>query len=126
MTWPDVLRWAAVVGWATLMGLTVATLVAYFRAQALERRMGILRAAGLLPSHVVSLGLILAGFATEAVLVNVSRLGEPIGPVNIINPVLFGVACHGMWLVARFEHRRWVNLRRQVRPTLPSDQRKGG
>ena len=116
---PDTLRVLAVLAYAALITLTIMTMVFYFRAQAREKQQGVLRAGGLLPSHVVSLGLMLVFFATEAVAHNIARFGSSWGPYTLLNPVLFTIAAHGMWTVTRFEWRRYRTL--TPRPRLPCD-----
>ena len=102
----DLLRAAAFVLYFAILGQTVAIVVGYLRWRRHEAANGI-KHGGLLPNHVIILGVSLIGVDSEAVWQNFVRIGEPLTGYAILNPVLFVVTNFGLYLVMRYEWRRF-------------------
>lgn len=104
--WADIFRIVAFVLYFLILGQTLAIVVAYFRAREHIRKTDPRPHGGLLPNHVILLGVSLIGADTEAVIQNYQRIGGHFTTYGFVNPVLFLVTNYGLYLVMRFEWRR--------------------
>ncbi len=102
----DWLRVVAFVLYFVILGQTVAIIVGYLRARRYAAAKGI-KHGGLLPNHVVLLGVALLGADTQAIWQNYIRIGGPLSAYSLVNPVLFLVTNFGLYLVMRYEWRRF-------------------
>lgn len=78
----------------------------YSRVIRLERKINT-PLAGLLPTHVVLLGIALMGFITEAVGVNAGHVGPHPAYFTYGNPPLLALTVYALHLVMEFEYRRY-------------------
>ncbi len=118
----DYLRVLTVELFVFLVAQTGATVWYYLKARRNERRSGDVLRPGVLPSHVVDVGLVFLAFAAEAVWQNVSRFGEGLTFYAVANPLLLVFANRAVWLITTFERRRYAGSR--PRPRLPYDTRR--
>lgn len=107
MIYSDLLRALAFVLYFAILGQTVAIIWGYLRARRRAAARGI-KHGGLLPNHVILLGVSLLGADTEAIWQNYVRVGDPLTGYAIVNPVLFMVTNVGLFLVMRYEWRRYA------------------
>lgn len=110
----DLLRAVAFFAYFLILGQTVAIIWVYLRWRRSEAARGI-KHGGLLPNHVVILGVSLIGVDTEAAWQNYIRIGEPLSGYSVLNPVLFAVTNFGLYLVMRYEWRRFSARRASMR-----------
>ncbi len=123
MIW-DMLRGVAVVLYAVLVYQTLATVWYYNKARRNEKAAsGGQPLKGVLPSHVVNVGIAFLFFAGEVVWQNVTRIGEPFGWYAVLNPVGLLLANRAVLLITFFERRRYANSR--SRPPLPDTPETG-
>lgn len=104
--WPDVVRTAVFGAYSLVVGTTVGVIWTYMKQRQHARLHGISH-GGLLPNHVILLGIALIGAETECVWQSYVRVGEPFTPYSWINLVLFGITIWGLWLVMAYEWRRY-------------------
>ncbi len=119
----DLLRAAAFVFYFLILGQTAAIIWGYLRARRRAAAQGI-KHGGLLPNHVVLLGVSLLGADTEAIWQNYVRIHEPLTGYVVLNPALFMVTNFGLFLVMRYEWRRYTTSK--ARPRIPYDSLKEG
>ncbi len=106
----DWLRSIAFVLYFLILGQTVAIILGYLRARRRAAAQGI-KHGGLLPNHVVLLGVSLLCADTEAIYQNYVHVGNPLTAYAILNPILFMVTNIGLYLVMRYEWRRFSTRR---------------
>jgi uncharacterized membrane protein len=87
------------------VGQTVAILWGYSRWRRHAKKHSI-KHGGLLPNHVILLGVSLLGADTEVVWQNYVRGGHDLTVYAVVNPVLLAVTNFGLYLVMRYEFRR--------------------
>lgn len=105
-TLADLFRIAAFVLYFMILGQTVSIVATYLRWRRAARKSHTPH-GGLLPNHVILLGLSLVGADTEAVVQNYSRIGQHFAAYAFINPILFAITNFGLALVMRYEWLRF-------------------
>lgn len=103
----DILRFATAILYMILIAQTFATVMYYRAARKNEQARGI-NPPGILPFHVVSIGIVLMALAGEAVFQNLERIGEGFSWYAILNPVIFIVANYAIHLITHFERTRYT------------------
>ena len=104
----DIARVVVIVLYAVIFGQTAA--IVYFYQQVRNRLRHRHNHGGLLPLHVVLVGLGVLAFGFEAVAVNVQRIAQPATFWLAYNLLLFGTVAFALQLVLRYERRRFQKL----------------
>lgn len=99
----DIIRTVDIVLFFLLVGQSFTILVFYWHVW--RRTVG--KRVGLLPLHVLLVTVLLDGLAAEAVVTNVQHLTQPSLFWTVFNLVAFAVGNYGLWVVLRFEWRRF-------------------
>lgn len=92
-----------------MVGQSVAVLGFYWAVYREGRRRG-RKHIGLLPLHVLVVTVLFLGLGAEAVVTNLQHLTQPARFWTWLNLGMFAAGNYGLWLVLRYERRRYNRL----------------